>query len=291
MVSNSFINIKTVCMELNKIMQSNLLDIVFENRNKSYGAYELRTQYNRRLSSALIATGVAAILLVVGTAFASNSKSHQTAGTVIIDDVNLVKPKEEVKTIEPEQPLKQPDPVKVKIDQFTPPKIVANEEVKPEDVMKDNSDLNNANIGKINQDGIASDKVNPPKVDEGTAVVDAPVANNETVFVDVQIQATFPGGADAWKRYLEKNLDPQLPSEKGAPEGRYTVIVEFVVDKEGNVSDVKALTNLGYGMEEEAMRVIKQTVSKGIKWTPAEQNGMKVKAFRKQPITFVVSEE
>lgn len=287
---NSLINIKTICMELNKIMQSDLLDIVFENRNKSYGAYELRTQYNRRLSSALIVTGVAAILLVVGTAFASKSKAHRTGGTVIIDDVNLVKPKEEVKRIEPEQPLKQPDPVKVKIDRFTPPKIVA-EEIKPEDQVKDNAQLDNANIGKIDQKGVESDMANPPKVDESTSVTESPKIEDDKPFTSVQIEATFPGGTEAWKKYLENFLDPQKPSEKGAPEGRYTVIVEFVVDKEGNVSDVKALTSLGYGMEEEAMRVIKQTVSKGIKWTPAEQNGMKVKAFRKQPITFVVSEE
>jgi periplasmic protein TonB len=82
-----------------------------------------------------------------------------------------------------------------------------------------------------------------------------------------------------------------LPAEKGAPEGRYTVLVEFIVDKEGNLSDIKALTSLGYGMEDEAMRVIRQTISKGLKWKPAEQNGIKVKAFRKQPITFIVSGE
>jgi protein TonB len=64
-------------------------------------------------------------------------------------------------------------------------------------------------------------------------------------------------------------------------------VVQFIVDKEGNISDVKALTNQGYGMEDEAVRVIK----KGPNWTPAQQNGRYVKAYRKQPITFVVSGE
>lgn len=276
-------------MELNKILQTNLLDIVFENRNKLYGAYELRTKYNRRLSSALLTTLGLAVLLFAATAFTGKNKTHRTNGSIAIDDVNLVKPAEEVKTIEP--PIKKVEPVKMKIEQFTPPKIVANEEVKPEDEIKDNADLDNATIGKIKQDGAELGIVNPPKVDEGTSVVQGPVVNSETIFVDVQVPAAFPGGPEAWKKYLERNLNPQLPAENGAPEGRYTVLVEFVVDRDGNLSDVKALTNLGYGMETEAVRVIKQTVSKGIKWTPAEQNGIIVKAFRKQPITFVVSEE
>jgi protein TonB len=64
-------------------------------------------------------------------------------------------------------------------------------------------------------------------------------------------------------------------------------MVQFIVDKQGNISDVKALTNHGYGMEEEAIRAIKR----GPKWTPAIQNGRNVNAYRKQPITFVVAEE
>ena len=65
------------------------------------------------------------------------------------------------------------------------------------------------------------------------------------------------------------------------------MVVQFVVDKEGNISDVRSLTNHGYGMEEEAMRVIK----KGPKWNAAIQNGRQVKAYRKQPITFRVESE
>lgn len=277
-------------METTKILNSELLDIIFENRNKDYGAYELRNQYNKRLSVALMITGVLVILFLVGTVFGRTNKSV-TRNIFIVDSVNLVKPVDEVKPIETAPPPEKTLPPRIKIDQFTPPKITANDEVKPDEVIKDNSSLDNATIGKINQDGTVSDMANPPKVDEGTAVVETPVVNDESPFIDVQVQAAFPGGADAWKKYLEKSLNPQLPSDNGAPEGRYTVLVEFVVDKEGNLSDIKALTSLGYGMEEEAMRVIKQTVNKGIKWTPAEQNGMKVKAFHKQPITFIVTEE
>jgi periplasmic protein TonB len=64
-------------------------------------------------------------------------------------------------------------------------------------------------------------------------------------------------------------------------------VVRFIVDKKGNISNVSAETNLGYGMEKEVIRVIK----KGPKWIPAIQNGKVVKAYRRQPITFLVSEE
>jgi protein TonB len=64
------------------------------------------------------------------------------------------------------------------------------------------------------------------------------------------------------------------------------VVVQFVVDKEGKISDVKAMTSHGFGMEEEAVKVIR----KGPNWVPAVQNGRNVKAYRRQPITFVVSE-
>ena len=78
-----------------------------------------------------------------------------------------------------------------------------------------------------------------------------------------------------------------MASENGAPAGTYTVVVQFVVDKEGNMSDVKALTSHGYGMEDEAVRVIK----KGPQWKPAIQNGRNVKAYRRQPITFQIEEQ
>ena len=78
-----------------------------------------------------------------------------------------------------------------------------------------------------------------------------------------------------------------MPVDNDAPAGSYTVIIQFVVDTDGSISDIKALTNHGYGLEQEAIRVIK----KATKWEPAFQNGRHVKAYRKQPITFQVEGE
>ena len=107
------------------------------------------------------------------------------------------------------------------------------------------------------------------------------------VFEKVDVEATFSGGEAAWRRFLEQNLNPNVPVENGAPVGIYTVIVQFVVDKTGAVSDIKTLTNFGYGMEQEVMRIMKKSPM----WTPARQNNSTVKAYRKQPIVFVLEDE
>jgi hypothetical protein len=106
------------------------------------------------------------------------------------------------------------------------------------------------------------------------------------VYEKVEVQGSFRGGEREWHKYLERNLDQNVPVKNGCKRaGTYTVIVQFIVDKEGSVSDVRALTNHGFGMEEEAMRMI----SKGPDWVPAIQNGRQVKAYRKQPIAFVIA--
>jgi periplasmic protein TonB len=109
---------------------------------------------------------------------------------------------------------------------------------------------------------------------------------SDKVFAKVEIEASFSGG-DAWRHFLEKNVNAAVPVDKKAPPGTYTVIVQFIVDKEGKVSDIKPLTKHGYGMEEEVVRILR----KAPRWEPAVQDGRKVRAYRKQPVTFMVSEE
>ena len=111
--------------------------------------------------------------------------------------------------------------------------------------------------------------------------------DDDKVFVKVEVEASFKGGEREWRKYLEKNLDPNVPVKNGCRPGTYTVVVQFIVAKDGSVLDLRALTNHGFGMEEEAMRMIK----KGPDWVPAIQNGRQVKAFRKQPITFEIAEK
>ena len=106
-------------------------------------------------------------------------------------------------------------------------------------------------------------------------------------FEKVEFEASFPGGDEAWKKFLVKNLKAAVPADNNAPIGKYTIIVQFVVGKNGAVSNIKALTNLGYGMEDEVVRIIEKSGS----WAPALQNGKAVNAYRKQPVTFIVEDD
>ena len=99
-------------------------------------------------------------------------------------------------------------------------------------------------------------------------------------------EAAFPSGNEAWIAYIQNNLKSNVPIKKGAPKGTYNVVVQFIIGKTGEISILKTETNMGYGMEEELIRVIK----KSGKWIPAIQLGKPVNAYRRQPMTFVVSE-
>ena len=115
-----------------------------------------------------------------------------------------------------------------------------------------------------------------------------PVADSSLrIFEKVEVEASFPDGIQGWRRFLERNLNAMVPVENGAPSGRYQVIVQFIVNKEGGISDIKPLTKQGFGMEQEVVRIMKKTPS----WTPAIMNGKPVNAYRKQPVTFEVVDE
>lgn len=276
-------------MEANKILTTDFLDLLFEGRNKSYGAYELRKTYNKRLWVALGSTALA-FALIAGIVFLkSQLKPPADSEAVKINEVTIQqieqeKP-EEPPPPPPPPPPQQAPPPKIEMKAFTPPKIVKDEEVKePPPAVEE---LKETKIGTISQEGIKDiGIVTPPAaVDAGKGLVQAkPVEKEPEVFTKVEVDASYPGN---WVNFLTRNLDAQVPVDNGASPGNYTVIVQFIVDVAGNVSDVKALTNVGYGMEQEAIRVIK----KSGKWKPAIQNGREVKAFRKQPITFQVTEQ
>lgn len=275
-------------MEANKILSADLLDLIFEGRNKDYGAYDLRKTYNRRIGRALIITGSIFLLAILGSVLASSMDSGKKGKTEIKEvTMQELKPEEEKKEIPPPPPPKPPDPPKIEMKQFTPPKIVKDEEV--QEPPPEQEELKDAKIDVINQEGIKDEGIVAPTViDDGKGVVEEKKEEDENkIFEKVEIEAKFKGGEGAWRKFLERNLNANVGPDNGAPAGTYTVYVQFIVDKTGAISDVKALTNHGFGMEAEAVRVIK----KGPSWEPAVQNGRQVNAYRKQPITFQVTEE
>ena len=277
-------------MDVNKILTADILDIVFEGRNKEYGAYQLRRTYNKRITYAIIGTVVICLLFLGGSLIANSSDKEKTQ--IFVQDMELEKVQQDEKKPEPPPPPPPPkqEPPKVEITKFTPPKIVKDEEVKPEEEIKEVEKLEDTKIGTINQEGIKDEGIVAPPVEvKGTGVVEAPKQEEDydKVFTVVQIPAEFPGGIPAWSKYLERNLNRDLPVENGAPPGKYTVIVSFIVDKNGGISEVKAENDPGFGTKDEAVRVIKR----GPNWKPAVQNGRQVIYRHKQSITFMVSEE
>jgi protein TonB len=275
-------------MDINKILSADILDILFDGRNKEYGAYDLRKTYNNRIKIAM--GGMFLIcLLCLGGSLIANSKGKKKAD-IVVADMELSKVNEEKKP-EPPPPPPPPkqEPPKVEITKFTPPKIVKDEEVKPDEEIKEVEKLEDTKIGTINQEGAKDEGIVAPPVEKGTGVVEAPKVEEDydKVFTVVQIAAEFPGGLPAWSKYLERNLNRDLPVENGAPPGKYTVIVSFIVSKTGDISEVAAENDPGYGTKAEAVRVIQ----KGPKWKPAVQNGRQVIYRHKQSITFVVSED
>lgn len=279
-------------MEPNKILQADFLDILFEGKNKEYGAYDLRRTYNKRITIALISMIVVSLLFFLTTILANSSDNDKKQ--IIVQDVQLedIKKQEEKKP-EPPPPPPPPkqEPPKVEIAKFTPPQIVKDVEVKPEDEIKEVEKLEDTKIGIINQEGIKDEGLVAPPVEKGTGVVEAPKKVEEDydkVFTKVEKEAKFPGGAEGWRRYLERNLNANVAADDGAATGNYTVKVQFIVDKEGNISNVqsievpKACPSCG----PEAVKVIKR----GPKWEAAVQNGRNVIYQAIQFITFQVAE-
>lgn len=274
-------------MEANKILTSDLLDLIFEDRNKDYGAYDLRKTYPKRIKNSLLFTTAVAVLAIGVSLLASNINDSKK-NKVKMQEITLTEVKqEEKKIIPPPPPPPKVEPPKVEMKQFTPPVIKKDEEVQKPPPQQE--ELKDVKIDIKDQEGIKDDKIATPVIiDEGKQIVEVKKEDDENkIFDKVEIEASFPGGDSKWRQYLERNCNGQVATDNGAPEGTYTTMIQFVVDKEGNISDVRALTNHGYGMEKEAMR----TIQKGPKWNPAIQNGRQVKAYRRQPITFQVQGE
>ena len=109
----------------------------------------------------------------------------------------------------------------------------------------------------------------------------------DTIFQKIEIAPSFPGGEQAWRKFLDKNIRSKVPLKNDAPEGSYTVYVKFIVDPDGSLTDFKAVTSQGYGMEEEVVRILK----KSPRWSPGMQNGRVVRAYKTQAVTFTVGKD
>ncbi len=243
-------------------------DIVFENRNKEYGGYELRRDYQRRtvlaLIIALVGIGIAVTAPMILSYLAERAKE---SAVKITEGIKLEEPPPIDKNTPPPPPVIPPPPVQQTI-KFTPPKVVKDEEVEePPPTQEETKDVQ---VSTVTQEGenipdLPPDPVTDP--DEGK------------VFTVVEEMPKFPGGEEKLFEYLSKIKYPSMARENGIT-GR--VYVTFIVDKDGKIKDAKVLRGIGGGCDEEALRVVRAMPD----WTPGKQNGRNVTVQYNLPVNF-----
>lgn len=267
-------------MDINKILNSDYLDILFEGRNKKYGGYELRKKYPNRMRNAAI-IGISVIVLVAaGPAIASLIKEKEPPKPVaIMKEVTLAEPPpiDPKKPPPPPPPAEPPPPVKPTV-KFTPPVIKKDEEVREEEKPPEVTELKEASAG-IKTEAGDPDGIDPGIVDKpgtGTGVVEAPPPPPE-IFSYVE---QMPEPSVNIAEYLSKNIRYPEAAKETNTEGRVTL--KFVVNENGAVSDIKVVRGIGSGCDEEAKRVLAAMP----KWKPGKQNGRAVKVYYTLPIMF-----
>lgn len=293
-------------MEANKILQSDLLDILFENRNKAYGAYELRRSYGSRIASALAIALLTLGAIFTGLYFTSlernSAKQEVVVRDVVIENIKESKPppppppppKKEPPPPPPAQVKAPPVPQQIQTTKFTPPVIkkdveVVRQEIAPvTEVQKVDvvTSEGTKDLGKITNLPSVSTETG---VVGGTGVVEAPPApkvDENKIFEKVEVEASV--NSAQWRRHLESLLVRYIEdaASQGMAPGKYTVNVRFLVEKDGSIGDVKALNDPGYGLARGAVDAIR----KGPRWSAGEQNGQKVRSYHTQPITFVIND-
>ena len=273
-------------MQTQKNFQEDWLDVLFQHRNKLYGAYELRRNYPRRLTFSLLLLLAGCLLLI---AIASLAKKNNWQATSLDYPVFVIDPYQPPSATPPKPP---PPPVATQIQQeiYVKPIIVPDAQVAPDEEIPPIEDLQLANLGTTRIEGVDGNGDGWNESSAGTGVPTNPPhqdAPEETQFTIVQIPAAFPGGTEGWSRYLQRNLNQDIPLQAGAPAGKYSVVVSFTVSAGGSISDVMAENDPGFGTALEAIRVVKN----GPLWNPANQNGRPVPCKHKKLITFVVAAE
>ena len=265
-------------METNSILSANILDIIFDGKNKIYGAYDLRKTYGKRIGLALGITAIAILIFAVCLSWKNSNNVKSIIVPDIITEIATSDPKEEIIT-----PKKLIKPEPIKSVQVTPPVIVIDKLVTEPPV--ENKDMIDARIDTKTIAVVIDNTISPPDEIKNSQVLELPATkkNTEDVIIEfVQIEARFKGDWGAYvKKEIEKNIDELTDAGVSG-----TCIVKFVVSKDGTVSNAEAITMKGTKLAEVAVNAIR----KGPKWIPAQQNGTIVNAYRQQPVTFKINE-
>lgn len=269
-----------------KLNSTDWCDLVFEGKNKSYGAYALRQTSSKRhiiaFGSIILLVGIVAALPAFLQAVKPSSEKVAMEDVFKISDIELEKKLEELEVIKREIAPPTP-PVRASI-QFTPPAITADANVDESREMRTQEELNQNNRLEISiADNLnGSTDVNAVSLEE--------LNNNRRIvqtddepqkrFEHVEQMPQFPGGESELMKFIGNSIKyPPIAAENGI-EGR--VVVRFVVEKNGKVSDINVLRPIDPSLDKEAVRVIKSMPT----WIPGMQNGRNVAVYYTLPVLF-----
>ena len=269
------------------LIDNNWVDLVFEGRNKEYGAYVLRKDTGKRnLKSMLIVFAVIiAIMAAVAAKVAIENAFPKKVAMETDVELSKLAQKKEAK-VEKKAPVKveeQKVVEKVKSSvKFTPPVIKKDSEVKPEEELKSQEDLNKTNtaIGSFDVKGNDEAGGEVLKAKEVIAQPEPPKEEETKVFDVVEVMPSFPGGQAALFEWLSKNIKYPVVAEENGVQGR--VIVTFVVERNGSITDVQVVKSVDPSLDKEAVRVVKALPH----WIPGKQNGSAVRVKFTVPVTF-----
>lgn len=273
-------------MNATKITTPDFLDILFDGRNKNYGAYEHRVSYDKRVRNAIIGTASVALVIIGGYIIGTNARAavpeKPEISYVPVTPIDPIT-EEEKKVIPPPRVITEPPP-QVAAQKFVTIKIVDNS-TPIEEELPDVADLTDKAVSTKTVDGVPGDAVDPglPTGNGPGGILEVPPTPpvDDKPHTFVEIMPEFPGGEAALSKFLKDNMRyPTVAAENGI---QGIVSVTFVVSRTGEISDFKILSlKKGGGLEEEALRVVKKMP----KWRPGKQNGTTVPVLFNLPVNF-----
>lgn len=270
------------------ILKSDLLDIVFDKRNKNYGAYELRKHYKRRLIKALVVAFVFAGGIAALTSFIKEEKLLVSVFEIPDNETAALPPVEDVK--KPEKP-KQPETPKAQ-EPAIASKPTAQQQFSNIEITNDPLQASKINtldeskaIGGENIEGPTSTVIVPPptKIDAGGNDIEAPKVDKETPRAVADVMPSYPGGMTALKKFLEKNLKSFDDIEEGKV---ISVKITFIVGYDGKLKGFTVLEDGGTVYNNEVIRVLKKMPE----WIPGKAHGENVSVYYTIPVKFMAVE-
>ena len=268
------------------LVNNDWVDLVFQGRNQEYGAYQLRKGTSKRNVISVIIMLAAAALIYVGISLKNfiEASTQKVAVTQVQELSALEKPKEKAevkqKKVEIQQPEKVVERVKSSV-KFTAPVIKKDDEVKPEDELKNQDELLNTKtaIGALDVKGNDDKDGEVLKLKE-TVAQPEPKPEPEKVFEVVEQMPSFPGGDKALMDFLQNNVKYPVVAQENGVQGR--VVISFVVEKDGSITDVRVVRSVDPSLDKEAARVVKSMP----RWIPGKQNGAAVRVKYNVPVSF-----